>query len=36
MFEAEEVMAKHDEEYTPPEVAEAREQAKKIKTDGTP
>ena len=36
VFEAEEVMAKHDEEYTPPEVAEAREQAKKIKTDGTP
>ncbi|HAD09850.1 MAG TPA: cytochrome c maturation protein CcmE [Porticoccaceae bacterium] len=31
VFEAEEVMAKHDEEYTPPEVAEAREQAEKVK-----
>ncbi len=35
VFAAEEVMAKHDEEYTPPEVAEARKQAEKIKAGGT-
>ncbi len=31
LFVAEEVLAKHDEKYVPPEVAEAMERAKKIK-----
>jgi cytochrome c-type biogenesis protein CcmE len=30
-FKAEQVLAKHDEKYIPPEVAEAMEQAKKLK-----
>ncbi len=31
LFLAEEVLAKHDEKYVPPEVAEAMERAKKLK-----
>lgn len=32
VFLAEEVLAKHDEKYVPPEVAEAMEKAKKLKS----
>jgi len=33
LFLAEEVLAKHDEKYVPPEVAEAMERAKKLKSN---
>lgn len=33
LFVADEVLAKHDEKYIPPEVAEAMERAKKIKNN---
>lgn len=36
VFHAEEVLAKHDEKYMPPEVAKALAEAKKAKTNGLP
>ena len=36
VFHAQEVLAKHDEKYMPPEVAQALKEAKKDKTKGTP
>jgi len=36
VFHAEEVLAKHDEKYMPPEVAKALEEAKKAKANGLP
>ena len=36
VFHASEVLAKHDEKYMPPEVAQALKEAKKDKTKGTP
>jgi cytochrome c-type biogenesis protein CcmE len=36
VFYAEEVLAKHDEKYMPPEVAKALEEAKKAKAKGLP
>ena len=36
VFHAEEVLAKHDEKYMPPEVARALKEAKKDKTKGMP
>ncbi len=36
VFHAEQVLAKHDEKYMPPEVAQALKEAKKDKTKGMP
>jgi len=36
VFHAQEVLAKHDEKYMPPEVAQALKEAKKDKTKGMP
>jgi len=36
VFHAEQVLAKHDEKYMPPEVAQALKEAKKDKPDGVP
>ena len=36
VFHAQEVLAKHDEKYMPPEVAQALKEAKKDKTKGIP